>query len=169
MVKEAKVNMECKVTEIKSLGEGGGAGQLVLAEVLRIHIDESILNADHKMIDQQKFHQVARLGGDWYCGVNENSLFRVQKPNTHIGIGIDALPESIRLSKILSGNNLGQLANVHELPTVDASFEDTQLKSIIQYYSIDPDEMEKELHHYAKHLLGLNKVAEAWQVLLAGV
>ncbi len=169
MVKEAKVNMECKVTEIKSLGEGGGAGQLVFAEVLRIHVDESILTDDKKTISPQKFHQVARLGGDWYCVVNEDNLFRVAKPNTQRGIGVDALPASIRHSRILTGNNLAQLANVHEMPYVDASYEDAQLRSIILYYAIDPEDMEKELHYYAKHLLDLNKVAEAWQVLLAGI
>ncbi len=89
------------------------------------------------------------------------------KPNTQIGIGIDALPESIRQSRILSGNNLGQLANVHELPLVDPSFDDEHLKNIFQYYSINPAEMEKEVHLYAAKLLSEGKVQEAWQVLLA--
>ena len=167
-VKEAKVQMECKVIEIKSLGETGGAGQLIIAEVLCMHVDESILNDEGNMIDQTKLHHVARLGGNWYCKVNETNLFQVTKPNREIGIGIDALPESIRTSKILTGNNLAQLAHVKELPFVDAAFEDEQLKNIIQYYSISPDEMETELHHYAKQLLDENKVHEAWQVLLAG-
>ena len=106
------------------------------------------------------------MGGDWYCVVNENNLFQVEKPNTQLGIGIDALPESIRNSKILSGNDLGQLANVHELPVIDPSFDDDHLKQIIQYYSLNPDEMEKELHLHAKKLLDDGKVREAWQVLL---
>jgi flavin reductase (DIM6/NTAB) family NADH-FMN oxidoreductase RutF len=167
MVKEAKVKFECKVIEVKSLGETGGAGQLVFAEILKMHVDENILTDDKKTIAQQKFQQVARLGGDWYCVVNEESLFKVAKPNAQLGIGVDALPESVRKSKILSGNNLGQLANVHEMPVVDTSFDDPQLKSIIQYYSIDPEEMKKEIHFYAKHLLDMNKVNEAWQILLA--
>jgi len=166
-VKEAKVQMECKVLEVKSLGEGGGAGQLVIAEVLCMHVAESILNDDASMIDQTKLHHIARLGGNWYCVVNETNLFDVQKPNRELGIGIDSLPTEIRNSKILSGNNLAQLANVPELPFVNAAFEDDQLKNIIQYYSINPDEMEKELHQYAKQLLAENKVDEAWQILLA--
>ena len=166
-VKEAKVQMECKVLEVKSLGEGGGAGQLVIAEVLCMHVAESILNDDASMIDQTKLHHIARLGGNWYCVVNETNLFHVQKPNKELGIGIDSLPTGIRNSKILTGNNLAQLANVQELPFVNAAFEDEQLKNIIQYYSINPDEMEKELHQYAKQLLDENKVDEAWQVLLA--
>jgi flavin reductase (DIM6/NTAB) family NADH-FMN oxidoreductase RutF len=167
MVKESKVKMECKVVEVKPLGSEGGAGNLVICEVLRMHVDESILNTEGTMIDQRKLQLVARLGGDWYCKVDEQSLFHVAKPNTQLGIGIDALPETIRNSNILTGNNLGQLANVHDYPTVDATFEDERLKNIIQYFSINPEEMDKELHRYAKELLDAGKVNEAWQVLLA--
>ena len=167
MVKESKVKMECKVLEIKKLGDEGGAGNLVICEVLRMHIDDSILD-EHKKINQRKLHHIARLGGDWYCKVDETNLFQVEKPNIKLGIGIDALPENIRDSKILTGNNLGQLANVHEYPVIEPSFDDNHLKQIIQYYSLSPDEMEKELHSYAKKLLDNNKVYEAWQVLLAG-
>jgi flavin reductase (DIM6/NTAB) family NADH-FMN oxidoreductase RutF len=166
MIKEAKVKFECKVLEVKSLGEQGGAGNLVFAEVLRLHADESILNNEGKM-DQRKLHLVARLGGDWYCKVDESNLFIVEKPNTKLGIGVDALPANIRNSKILTGNNLGQLANVSETPVVDPSFDDEKLKNIFQYYSLSPDTMEEELHLYAKELLDERKVKEAWQVLLA--
>ena len=166
MVKESKVKMECKVIEVKPLGTEGGAGNLVICEVLRMHIDNSLLDENMK-IDQRKIHHVARLGGDWYCKVDESNLFHVPKPNTELGIGVDALPESVRNSKILTGNNLGQLANVHEMPVIDPSFYDTELKNIILYYSINPDEMEKELHIYAKKLLDDGKAKEAWQVLLA--
>ena len=168
MVKESKVKLECKVLEVKPLGTEGGAGNLVICEVLCMHIDESILDADNK-IDQTKLHHVARLGGDWYAKIDETNLFKVAKPNTQIGIGVDVLPETIRKSNILTGNNLGQLANVHEMPFVDPSFHDDKLKNIIQYFSINPDDMDKELHRYAKELLDAGKVQEAWQVLLADV
>lgn len=168
MVKESKIKLECRVNEVKPLGTEGGAGNLVIAEVLVMHIDESILNAEGK-IDQTKMHHVARLGGDWYCKVDESNLFKVEKPNTKLGIGVDALPESIRKSKILTGNNLGQLANVNEHPFVDPAYSDDKLKNIIQYFSINPDEMDTELHSYAKELLDGGKVNEAWQVLLADV
>lgn len=167
MVKESKVQLECKVIEVKPLGTEGGAGNLVICEVLVMHIDDSLLDANKK-IDQRKINHVARLGGDWYCVVNKNNLFQVEKPNTQLGIGIDALAPSIRNSKFLSGNNLGQLANVQEIPVIDPSFDDAHLKQIIQYYSISPEEMEKELHSYAKKLLDEGKVRDAWQVLLAG-
>ena len=166
MVKESKVKLECKVIEVKPLGTEGGAGNLVICEVLRIHIDDSLLDGNKK-IDQRKINHIARLGGDWYCVVNENNLFQVEKPNTQLGIGVDALPENIRKSKILSGNNLGQLANVQQIPAVLLFFDDAHLKQIIQYYSINPDEMEAELHAYAKKLLDAGNINEAWQVLLA--
>jgi len=165
MVKESKVKMECKVIEVKPLGMEGGSGNLVICEVLRMHIDDSLLD-ENKKIDQRKIHHIARLGGDWYCKVDQSNLFHVQKPNTELGIGVDALPESIRNSKILTGNNLAQLANVNEMPVIEPSFDDAHLKNIIQYYSVNPDEMEKELHTYAKHLLDEGRVKEAWQVLL---
>lgn len=165
MVKESKVKMECVVQEIKSLGTEGGAGNLVICEVLRMHIDDSLLNENKKM-DQRKIHHVARLGADWYCVVNESSLFHVQKPNTELGVGVDALPATIRNSNILTGNDLGQLANVQEFPAIDPSYDDPHLKQIVQYYSNSPEEMEKELHTYSKKLLQEGKVKEAWQVLL---
>jgi len=166
MVKESKVKLECKVNEIKSLGEEGGAGNLVICEVLKVHIADELLN-EEKKIDQSRLELVARLGGDWYCRVSKKNLFIVPKPNTKLGIGIDALPESIRSSKLLTGNQLGLLANVHELPVVEPSFDDEHLKNIFQYYSVNPIEMEKEVHAYAAKLLDQHKVHEAWQVLLA--
>ncbi|HXB91346.1 MAG TPA: flavin reductase family protein [Puia sp.] len=167
MVRESKVKIECKVIELKTLGEEGGAGNLVICEAMLMHIDDSILDDTGKGIDQHRIQQVARLGGDWYCKADGQSLFRVEKPNTRLGIGMDALPAPIRNSRILSGNGLGRLANVHEIPVVDPSFHDERLKQIFQYYSVNPEEMEKELHVYAAELLEKGLVNEAWQVLLA--
>lgn len=167
MVKEAKVKLECKVLEVKSLGDNAGAGQLIIAEIVYMHVDDSILNEKKDMIDQRKLHQVARLGANWYCVVNEQNLFEVEKPNTLLGIGVDALPDNIKYSKILTGNHLGMLANVHAYPEINPGFEDAQLKSIFQYYATSPEEMENELHAYAKKLLDEGKVADAWQVLLS--
>ncbi|MEO6613579.1 MAG: flavin reductase family protein [Chitinophagaceae bacterium] len=175
MVKESKVQLECKVLEVKALGREGGAGNLVICEVICMHINDALLDDPSAnvqglpKIDQRKINHVARLGGDWYCVVNEQNLFQVEKPNTQLGIGVDTLPAAIRNSAVLSGNNLGQLANVRELPVIDPSFDDPHLEQIIQYYSINPDEMEKELHLYAKKLLEQGLVKEGWQVLLAGV
>lgn len=166
MVKESKIKLECKVIEIKPLGDEGGAGNLVICEVLKLHIEDSLLDANKK-IDQRKINHVARLGADWYCVVNETNLFTVPKPISELGIGVESLPENIRNSKILSGNDLGLLANISELPVVDATFSDIRLKEIIQYYSMSPDEMEIELHQYAKQLLSKDCIREAWQILLS--
>ncbi|HEX2608644.1 MAG TPA: flavin reductase family protein [Flavisolibacter sp.] len=166
MVRESKAKLECRVLEVKSLGDEGGAGQLVICEVLRLHLDDSLLDAEKK-IDQTKLELVARLGGDWYARVSKDNLFLVPKPNVKLGIGMDALPESIRHSKVLTGNHLGQLANVHELPVVQPSFDDEHLKNIVQYFSINPSDMELEVHRYAASLLEQQQVEAAWQVLLA--
>jgi flavin reductase (DIM6/NTAB) family NADH-FMN oxidoreductase RutF len=166
-VKESKVQMECRVLEVKALGHEGGAGNLVICEVITLHVDDSILNNEGTMIDQRKLHHVARLGGDWYCRVDESNLFQVAKPNTELGIGMDALPASIRNSRILTGNHLGQLANVTSIPDVDPSYYDVQLKNIVQYFSTNPDEMEAEMHRHAAALLDAGKVKDAWQVLIS--
>ncbi len=165
IVKESKLSMECRVLEVKALGQAAGAGNLVICEVLRMHINEIVLD-ENKKIDQRKLQHAARLGGDWYCRVDPGNLFMVEKPNANIGIGVDALPQHIRNSAILTGNNLGLLGNSPELPVVDPVFADDRLKNIFQYYAINPEEMEKELHHYAKELLDAGKTKEAWQVLL---
>lgn len=167
MVKESKIKIECRVLETKTLGEQGGSGNLVICEAIRMHIDPAVLDDRQKFIDQRRIQLVARLGGDWYSRAEEQSLFIVEKPNARLGIGMDALPAPIRNSRILNGNQLGQLANVHEMPVIDPSFDDERLKQIFQYYSISPEEMEKELHLYASRLLEEGKVTEAWQVLLA--
>lgn len=166
LVKESKVNLECRVLEVKPLGTEGGAGNLVICEVLCLHVADSILNAEGTMIDQRKLHHVARLGGDWYTKVNESTLFLVEKPNINLGIGIDALPAAIRNSSILTGNHLGQLANVHTLPTFDPAFDHPQLRHIMQYFSLNPADLEAELHKLAKTLLDAGDVTGAWQVLL---
>lgn len=164
-VKESLIQLECNVLEIKPLGDGGGAGNLVIAEVLMMHINQKILN-ENGMIDQTKINHIARLGGNWYAKISKENLFEVEKPNTLLGIGIDQLPESIKLSKTLTGNHLGQLANVHQYPQLNPNYDDAQLKSIIQYFSLSSEDFEKEIHKHAARLLDEGKVDEAWQVLL---
>lgn len=166
-VKESPVNMECKVKQVIETGQEGGAGNLVICEMLLMHIDESILSEDGK-IDPHKIDSVGRMGFDYYCRASGDAVFTLPQPKTHLGIGVDSLPLSIRNSDILTGNNLGQLANLPEMPLIDATFGDGQLTQIIQYYGNSPEEMEKELHRYARQLLEQDKVKEAWQVLLAG-
>jgi len=169
-VAESPVQFECVVNEVKSLGNGPGAGNLVIAEIKLIHISEAILDADGK-IDQEKIDLVARLGGDWYCRVTKDNLFRVAKPVSSIGIGVDALPYAIRNSKILTGNNLGQLGNVEVLPTdeeAEAYAQSPEIKDLLDATIGDSQTRETQLHLKAKQLLDEGKVVEAWKVLLIG-
>ncbi|MFD0764050.1 flavin reductase family protein [Mucilaginibacter lutimaris] len=167
-VAESKIQLECVVKEVISLGDTPGAGNLVVAEVKVIHISEDVLNADGA-IDQLKTDHVARLGGDWYCRVTADSLFKVAKPVTTIGIGVDAIPYAIRNSNVLTGNNLGQLGNVVALPTdeaIEAYTRSAELKELFDATIGDSQTRELQLHLKAKQLLDEGKVDEAWMVLL---
>lgn len=166
-VAESPVQMECVVDQVIETGTEGGAGNLIICRLLRMHIQDAVLDAGNR-IDPHKIDLVARMGGDYYCRASGHAIFEVPKPNAQPGIGLDALPASVRNSHILTGNDLGILANVHEMPAIDPSFDDVRLKEIVQYFAINPGEMEIELHYYAKQLLQEGKVSLAWQVLLAG-
>lgn len=168
-VAESPVQMECLIRQVIPLGENAGAGNLVLSEIKRIHINEDILDESGK-IDQAKIDLVARLGGDWYCRVGVDNLFKVEKPVRTIGIGVDSIPASIRNSKILTGNNLGQLGNVESLPSDEeiAAFRaDPELRQILDATIGDSLTRERELHQYARKLLESNDVVKAWKVLLS--
>ncbi len=167
-VAESPVQLECVVNQVIHLGEGPGAGNLILAEIKLMHIDESILDADNR-IDQQKLDLVARLGGDWYARVNKDNLFKVAKPVRSIGIGVDNIPFSIRNSKILTGNNLGQLGNVERLPSdeeIDDYSQSPEVKELLDATIGDGQTREMQLHLKAKQLLDEGRVEEAWKVLL---
>jgi flavin reductase (DIM6/NTAB) family NADH-FMN oxidoreductase RutF len=167
-VAESPVQMECLIRQVIPLGENAGAGNLVLSEIKRIHINEDILDESGK-IDQAKIDLVARLGGDWYCRVGAENLFEVEKPVRTLGIGVDSLPASIRNSAVLTGNNLGQLGNVESLPTdeeIDAFRTDPELRQILDATIGDSKTRERELHHYARKLLESKEVIKAWKVLL---
>ncbi len=167
-VAESPVQFECVVKDIIHLGGAAGAGNLVIAEIKLMHINEAILNSEGK-IDQQKIDHVARLGGDWYCRVTPDNLFKVAKPNKNIGIGVDAIPFAIRNSKILTGNNLGQLGNVETLPVdydIDTYAQSPEIKELLDTTIGDSQTRETQLHLKAKQLLGEGKAEEAWMVLL---
>jgi flavin reductase (DIM6/NTAB) family NADH-FMN oxidoreductase RutF len=167
-VKESPVQFECKVTEVKELGTEGAAGNLVFCEVLRIHIEEEVLD-DDQMIDQHKIDLVARMGGNWYCRADGNSMFEITKPITTVGIGFDNLPAEVLSSAVLTGNNLGQLAGVEYLPneTDVNDYKLLELSDLFVSLEDSPTELEIELHQKAKELLKKNKLKEAWMTLLA--
>ena len=160
-VKEAPVQFECIVRDVIALADTPGAGNLVLAEVIAMHIADDVLDADGK-IDQLKMDHVARLGGDWYSRVTKESLFQVAKPLTTMGIGVDALPSFIRNSKVLTGNNLGQLGNVENIPAL-AEEEKVELKRIYGKLS------ENQVHLVAKEFLDNANVVDAWKLLLSSI
>lgn len=163
-VAESPVQLECVVKDIVHLGHGAGAGNLVIAEVKLIHVSEAVLG-DNGKIDQRKMHHVARLGGDWYCHVTNDNLFEVAKPVRSIGIGVDAIPFSIRNSKILTGNNLGQLGNVEVLPSAEEVEAYKSSSGLIEL--LNANDAEREIHLRAKQLLDECNVMDAWKVLLA--
>ena len=163
-VKESKAQFECKVLEIKQFG----SMNLVICEVVLAHFSEEIIGENGK-IAQQKTDWVARMGGDWYVRANEISMFEVEKPITKIGIGYDAIPINIRLSKILTGNHLGQLGNVENLPTqleIESYRATPTMQNIIEQVMYGCAFLDNLLHAEAAKLLNENKVKQAWLVLL---
>jgi flavin reductase (DIM6/NTAB) family NADH-FMN oxidoreductase RutF len=170
-VKESPVQMECKVLEVKETGQLGGAANLIICEILLMHIDDSILT-DEKKIDPNKIDLVARMGGDLYCRASGSALFEVTKPLNVPGIGIDHLPESIRDSKILTGNNLGQLGNIQRLPDESAVREFARkdfMKELHTRYGHDKNILREKLHELAKTLLDKEHVDEAMLMLMLSV
>ncbi len=167
-VKESPVQFECKVIEVKELGTGGGAGNLIICEVVKIHIAEEVLD-DKQMIDQKKIDLVSRMGGNWYCRADENSMFEIEKPITTIGIGYDAIPEDIRSSEILSANDLGQLGGIEALPdeTDVNEYKLLELSDLFMELEDNASALEIELHKKAKELLKQNNLEDAWKTLLA--
>ncbi|PWS28339.1 flavin reductase [Pedobacter yonginense] len=167
-VAEAPVQFECVVNDVIALGENHGAGNLILAEIKLIHINEDVLDQDGK-IDQKKLDLVARLGGDWYCRVTESNLFKVAKPLAKLGIGVDALPKSVRLSKVLTGNDLGMLGNVEFLPNeedIDLVSRLPEVKEILDATIGDATNRERELHELAKQLLKEGNIELALKIVL---
>jgi flavin reductase (DIM6/NTAB) family NADH-FMN oxidoreductase RutF len=167
-VAEAPVQFECRVNEVKELGHEGGAGNLIICEVLRMHVREDLID-EKGLIDQHKIDLVSRMGGDWYCRADVNSMFEIKKPITTCGIGFDTLPSDIKNSRVLSGNDLGQLAGIENLPneTDVNEYKLIELSELFVSLENDAVELEKQLHQKAKVLLSENKLEEAWLTLLA--
>ncbi len=170
-VAEAPAAFECVVEQIIELGQNNGAGNLVICRVVRAHFREDILLPDATGIDPFKLDAVARLGGDWYCRANGASLFEVPKPNRRLGIGIDQLPERLRTSNVLSGNELGRLANIEAdaLPTpadVAAFAATPAVAYLLNKHAPGSPAREAELLKLGRQLLADGQLAEAWKVLL---
>ncbi len=164
-VAESPAQFECKVTRIMPLGEGGGAGNLIFCEVVKIHLKKDILSPPG-LPDPRKMDLVARLGGNWYSRAS-SGLFEVPKPLAKLGIGVDAIPDAIRLSEVLTGNDLGKLGNVERLPDSD---------EVRRYVSSDVGARKvlsardtRAVHQKAQEYLREDDADSAWKLLLAGM
>ena len=168
-VKESPVQFECKVKQVIETGTEGGAGNLVICEILLMHVSENVLDSEGR-IDQQKIDLVARCGYDWYCRASGPALFKVTKPNLKLGIGIDKIPSHIRDSYVLTGNDLGQLGNVESLPT-DAEINEfskmEDIKRLREVLDSDPENSLLAIHLAAKELIKAGKIMDAWKLLLS--
>lgn len=166
-VKESPVQLECKLLQVIETGKEGGAGNLIICEVVCMHIDDNVLDENGR-IDPHKIDLVARMGADYYCRASGSAVFEVHKPNIELGVGVDALPANIRNSRILTGNDLGVLGNCTSIPVVSALVNDERLSAILKEYTHDESAKQLALHMYAKELLGNKNIDLAWQVLMAG-
>ncbi|CAM3384712.1 flavin reductase family protein [Zobellia roscoffensis] len=162
-VAESPVQFECKVTKVEALGREGGAGNLIFAEVVKVHVDPDVLD-ENGVIDQHKIDQVARMGGNWYSRANAG-MFEVPKPLSSLGVGVDAIPEHIRLSKILTGNDLGMLGNIEEIPDTNSVQE--FVENNMEIRSLLSGGERKSLELKAQGFLQQKDVLSAWKVLLA--
>jgi len=162
-VAESPVQFECKVSNVVALGDKGGAGNLIICEVVKIHISESILD-ENGLIDQYKIDLVARMGGNWYSRANVG-MFEVEKPITTLGIGVDNIPEFVKKSSVFNGNDLGKLGNIEAIPTEEEITIFVKENFAVKAVLSSDDELKK--HFLAKEFLDKNNVISAWKVLLA--
>lgn len=167
-VGESPVQLECKVRKVESLGEQGGAGQLVFAEIVRMHFRSEVLN-ELGIPDAAKLDLVGRCGGDYYVRASGDALFSVPKPLGVIGMGVDALPKDVRTSPVLTGNHLAMLAGAESVPDETDVNEHKllELADLFMEHEGDGERLERELHLRAAHLLDQGMVDEAWKTLLA--
>lgn len=140
-VKESPVQLECTVENVIELGQSGGAGNLIICKVVKIHIDENMMN-EAGQIDQTKIDLVARMGGDWYCRANGDAIFELQKPLTTCGIGVDILPENVKLNDVFTGNDLGILGNIESIPSLDE-----QNAASLKYGQVDLHKAQKMIRN----------------------
>ncbi|MBK9176554.1 MAG: flavin reductase family protein [Flavobacteriales bacterium] len=166
-VKESPVQFECRVQQVIETGTGGGAGNLVLCEVVMIHIDEAVLDAGGR-INQRKIDLVGRMGGHFYARAHGDALFELPQPNTSFGVGVDALPIEARLSTVLTGNDLGKLGAVLTMPdeTSVNEYKLTELSDTFIALQDKPQDLITTLHRHAQQLLAQDRVEEAWKTLL---
>ena len=164
-VGESPASFECRVKQVIETGQEGGSGNLVICEVVLAHFRKEILDENNK-IDTCRVDLVARMGEDWYCRAHGEALFRVEKPNAHVGVGVDAIPQRIRYSDVLTGNDLGKLGNIHQLPSREEVKKFCEKDEKIVDLVKESENSIKALHIYAKKLLNEGLTEDAWKILL---
>lgn len=167
-VGESIASFECKVKEVVHLGDEAGAGNLIICEIVLAHINDDVLGDDGKP-DPFKTDLVARMGGDWYCRASGEAIFKLPKPNRNLGVGVDQIPDAIRNSVVLTGNNLGRLGNIDKIPENDRIFafsESAEIQEIKSRFKNDPESYEYHLHELAKRFLEEDELEKAWLTLL---
>jgi len=162
-VKESPVQLECRVTEVLALGAEGGAGNLVICEIVKIHIQKAVLT-EANTLDEHKLDLVARMGGNWYTRAIDG-MFEVPKPLRNLGVGVDSLPEAIRNSSVLTGNDLGRLGNVEVVPDEAAVAKYLDENSSLQNLVTKGDAV--ALHKEIQKLIQHDKTGDAWKLILA--
>lgn len=168
-VAESPVQFECRVNDIIELGPGGGAGNLFICEILLMHVHDEVLDASGR-IAPDKIDLVSRMGGPLYCRASGSAVFEINQPYDKIGIGFDNLPRKIKQSKVLTGNELAELASMEKIPDkpeVSAFSGDSVLKEIQERCKNDAESLEWHVHDYARQLLKQGKTPDAWKVLLS--
>jgi flavin reductase (DIM6/NTAB) family NADH-FMN oxidoreductase RutF len=167
-VKESPVSFECKVLEVKVLGEVGGSGNLAICEVVLIHAQDFIFT-DKGKVDPWKIDNVARMGENYYCRANGESIFEVPKPSIPVGIGFDLLPTGIRNSPVLTGNNLGRLANIDKIPTAEEVKTFAENFNYRLIFQKNGEDRLTSIHKQAQVFLANGEVKKAWLLLLSTI
>lgn len=162
-VAESPIHFECKVNDIIKLGKEGGAGNLVICEVIQFHITEEVLDENNTII-QEKLDLVARAGGNYYTRAKKG-FFEIPKPSQKIGIGVNSMPEFVRNSMTLTGNDLGMLGSIEKLPTKQEV--DQFIKNVSERYPNISTMSHREKHKIAHNYLSYGDIESAWKLLLS--
>ena len=167
-IAEAPISFECRVNEVISFGKKAGAGNLIICEVLLAHFKDEILD-EKKMISPQKLDAIARMGANWYCRANNESLFELPKPGSKMAIGFDKLPSSILKSDILTGNNLARLASVEKMPPITKKTYSTIYKQMVELHensNANKGAFITTVHNKIKVFIDANNIQQAWKLVI---
>lgn len=168
-IQESPVHYECKVSEIITLGEHGGAGHLIICNVLKMHVSESVIDASNNRINPHKIDLVGRMGRSHYVRASGDAIFDVYQSVMKPALGFDQLPTHILESKVLTGNDIAQLAGLYELPTTEelgVTVSTPAVLDVIKQHEEPSEEMLVDLHKLVQAMLVEGKAEEAFKVAM---